>query len=260
MKKILALSILTSLCLPALSHAEITPQRTNYDSRIQTVTYNPDDVVRIRIKAGVSTQIQVEPGEFITQPDAGMGLGDPLAWNVSVRGNNIFLRPIAEEPDTNISLVTNKRTYALSLESVKKGQTPAWLVRFAYPTPPKSVFSSKPPLPCMTTGHINWSYQKKGDLTVAPVAAWDDGRFTCMRFPASSDLPVVYRVLPDGKEALVNSHMENDVMVVHETSHEFRVRLGDMVAGVKSDTIMPASYNYKGTSTNQQRDILNEKK
>lgn len=260
MKKGLALSLVATLLLSTVAHAEINPQRTAYDSRIQTVFYNPDDVTRIKVKEGVSTLIQLDKDEFITEPVAGMGLGDPLAWNVSVRGNSIFLRPIAEQPDTNVTLVSNKRTYAFSLESVSKGVPAAWIVRFVYPVPPKNVFNSKPPLPCMTTGHMNWNYQKKGDSTIAPVGAWDDGRFTCLRFPSSTDLPMVYRILPDGKEGLVNTHMENDVMVIHEVANEYRVRLGNLVLGIKSDSIKPASYSTNATSTGLKREVINETK
>lgn len=255
-KKILVLFILC--VISSTSNAEVLPQGTSFDGRIQNVNYNPDDVVTIKVKEGVSTLIQLEKDETLMDPDqkTGMGLGDPLAWEVSVRGNNIFLRPKAEQPDTNVNMVTNKRTYTLFLQTVKKGASPSWFVRFNYPAQNPSVFINKPILPCMNTGHTNWNYMKQGDNAIAPVSVWDDGQFTCMRFSSSTDLPVVFRLLPDGKEALVNSHMEDDVMVIHETSKEFRVRLGSLVLGLKSDTIKPAGYNYKGTTTGQVREIV----
>nr|WP_282680441.1 TrbG/VirB9 family P-type conjugative transfer protein [Escherichia coli] len=40
-------------------------------------------------------------------------IGDPEAWSVSVRDNTLFLRPKAEEPDTNVTVQTNKHIYPL---------------------------------------------------------------------------------------------------------------------------------------------------
>lgn len=234
--------------------AATLPQRTAFDARVQTVMYNADDVVRVKTQAGTSTLIQLENGEFLTEPVAGMGLGDPLAWKVSVRGNNIFLRPVAENPDTNVTLVSNKRTYIFSLETAVKGIAPSYLVRFTYPEAPKATVFNKPPTPCMS-GVVNWKYEKWGDAALAPSAAWDDGRFVCFRFPTTVDMPVVYRKLADGSEALVNSHMEQDVMVVHEVANEYRFRLGKSVLGVSSHSVTPALFNAKGTTTGEQREV-----
>lgn len=244
------------LCLMAsgAATAATLPQRTAFDARVQTVMYNADDVVRVKTKAGISTLIQLESGEFLTEPVAGMGLGDPLAWKVSVRGNNIFLRPVAENPDTNVTLVSNKRTYIFSLESAQSASSASYLVRFTYPEEPKARVFNKPPMPC-TGGVVNRNYVKWGDVAIAPSAAWDDGRFVCFRFPSSTDMPVVYRKLLDGSEALVNYHMEQDVMVVHEVASEYRFRLGKAVLGVSSASVTPALFNSKGTTSGEQREI-----
>ncbi|CNK25679.1 type IV secretory pathway VirB9 component [Yersinia aldovae] len=255
----LVLSLFVSFILTAsynVAFAEINPQRTVYDSRIQTVMYNPDDVTRIRVKEGASTLIKLETDEYLTEDISGMGMGDPLAWNVSVRGNNIFLRPIAPEPDTNVTLVSNKRTYVFSLESVKAGMTPSWLVRFIYPEQPKNVFNQKPVLPCMTTGIINRKYQKQGNSSIAPISVWDDGRFTCFRFSHSSGLPSIYSVFPDGKEVLTNQHMKDDVVVIHEVATNFIIRLGNEVVAVRSNNVKSAGYNSKGTTTGETRQVI----
>lgn len=130
MKKILLAGCIAAI-LPGVANALNVPQPTSYDARIQEATYNPDDAVLVRVKAGTSTLIKLQDGEFITDDQAGMGFGDPDAWDVSVRGNNIFIRPIAEQPDTNVTLVSNKRTYVFFLQSVKGN--PSWMVRFKYP-------------------------------------------------------------------------------------------------------------------------------
>lgn len=251
MKK--TLLILCSIASGTIN-AAILPQGTSFDSRVQTVTYNADDVIRVKTRTGISTLIQLENGEFLAESVSGMGLGDPQAWDVAVRGNNIFLRPIAENPDTNVTLVSNKRTYIFSLETAGKNTSPSYFVRFIYPEIPKPTVFNKPPTPC-TDGVVNRKYEKWGDSTLAPSAAWDDGRFTCFRFPTNVDLPAVYRKLSDGTEYLVNPRMEQDVMVIHEVANEYRFRLGKSVLGVSSDTIQPALFNKKGTTTGEKREV-----
>jgi type IV secretion system protein VirB9 len=244
--------------LPCAANALTVPKATSYDARMQEVTYNPDDAVLVKVKAGTSTLIKLQDDEFITSDVAGMGFGDPDAWDVSVRGNNIFIRPIAEQPDTNVTLVSNKRTYVFYLQSVNGN--PSWMVRFNYPkkynSASQTVFKKTP---CQTDGELNanWNYQLQGREQFAPYEVWDDGRFTCFRFNPSSDLPMIYRVAGDGSEMLVNKHLESDanIVVVQETSPMFRVRLGNKVVAVRSDTIKSMPSNISGTTNGLIREV-----
>lgn len=251
---VLALGIIS-----CVSHAEVSPQSTYYDSRVQTILYNPDDVTRVKVGIGVSTLIQLEKNETLLNSDSGFGLGDPLAWEVAVRGNNIWLRPKQPQPNTNVTMVTNKRTYIFSLEEAKGRQQPSWLIRFRYPAEPKPMVHApvKPATPC-SNGLVNRNYEWKGDKDkdLAPVQAWDDGRFTCLKFSRAVDLPVVYWKWKDGKEGLVNSHMEDDVMVIHQVSPEYRIRLGDRVVGLRSNSNYHAAYSTNGTTTGQIRETI----
>jgi len=63
--------------------------------------------------------------------------------------------------------------------------------------------------------------------------------------------------LPDGKEGLVNSHIENDYVVVHEINSEYRVRLGDLVVGVKTDKLK-ALKTLNGTTNGKTREVIDE--
>lgn len=253
-KSIVALSL--SLAFSSAVYAAAIPRSSGADLRVQEITYNPNNVTQVKVKSGVATLIQLESDEYLSGDETGMGLGDPLAWNVSVRGNNLFLRPIAEQPDTNIALVTNKRTYAIQLTSAGTG-TPTYIMRYIYPKAPVPV---KPTvmlgkntikLPCFDGGKINNAYQVRGSQSVKPNGIWDNGEFTCFKWNNASDLPVVYRVLPDGKENLVNYHMDKNVMVVHEVSDNFVLRLGSSVMDVRTSHNINRGYNYKGTTNGE---------
>lgn len=236
--------------------AAVEPKGTKYDARIQYVMYNPDDVVVIRTRTGNSTLIQLEEGEsLVNDPTVGLSIGDKAAWTIGVRGHNIFIKPKQPFPDTNINLVTNRRTYALSLVETNNINNASWQVRFNYPAVPVPY---KEPVvdrgPC-SDGPQNHSYFKYGDQELAPTQVWDDGRFTCFKFPTSKALPAIYRYAPgsDLKEALVNFNVRNDVIVVHETAHEFRLRIGKKVLGIKTDSLRDAPYNDRMTTTGETR-------
>ena len=81
---------------------------------------------------------------------------------------------------------------------------------------------------------MNSNYWGKGVKGLAPTAVYDNGRFTYFSFDNGKDLPAIYKELPDGSEALLNTHMESDTVVVHEVAKQFILRLGDSVLGLEN--------------------------
>ena len=255
MKKFLVAAL--SLCVIApLAYGEVTPKGTGYDKRIKNIAYNPDNVTRINVATGITTLIQFSPSEFVSAEEGGVAIGDPEAWDANLKANNLWIRPIAIEPDTNMVVVTNKRTYQFNLVFVRNKNAADWSVRFNYPENKNknSVYQARP---CSGTVQ-NYRYFAQGDKDLFPVEVWDNGLFTCMRIRPGSDMPAVFKKLPDGKEGLVNSHVENDYIVIHEINPEFRLRLGDLVAGVKTDRLKPQSANITGTTNGKVREVINE--
>ncbi|EDQ2484879.1 haloacid dehalogenase [Salmonella enterica subsp. enterica serovar Oranienburg] len=233
------------------------PASGGYDSRVQQIVYNPNDVTIVKTKAGVVTLIQLEEGEVVKSEDTGLGIGDPEAWNTAVRGSNIFLRPKAEQPDTNIAIVTNRRSYSVMLTTTDKN--PTYVLRYIYPKAPEPVKpnvmlgKSQVRYPCTEGNLVNGRYEVKGSQKVKPDALWDNGRMTCMRWNSATDLPVVFRVMPDGKEQLVNYHMDKNVMVIHEVSPGFVLRLGSEVMQVRTAGNVKRAWNANGTATGDVR-------
>lgn len=257
MKKIIQTSLISSFLFVTSVQGATLPQGTNYDSRVQTVLYNPDDVTRVRIALGTSTLLQLEEGETVEVPNGGLGIGDADAWTIGVRQNNIFMKPKAESPDTNITLVTNRRTYALSLETAPSRASTAFIVRYEYPEAP-SVPKPEPQQAC-TDGPVNADYVMWGDTALAPHLAWDDGRFTCLRYPRGNDFPAIYRVSGDGQEVLTNMNVEGDTIIIHGVSEQFRLRLGNEVLGLKTDNLLRSSFNPSNTTVQGQvRELNNE--
>ncbi|EJZ4870349.1 TrbG/VirB9 family P-type conjugative transfer protein, partial [Salmonella enterica subsp. enterica serovar Cerro] len=67
--------------------------------------------------------------------------------------------------------------------------------------------------------------------------------------------PVIYEVLPDGTESMVNMRTVNDITVVHGVSQEFRLRLNKLVMAVRSKVPNTGWYNYNGTTTGEIREV-----
>ena len=103
-------------------------------------------------------------------------------------------------------------------------------IRFRYPAaelPPPAV------APHATAGRLEApagaafrDYWYGGDPTLRPESAFDDGLQLKLRFPAQAPLPAIYAVSADGAESLVNTHVEDDWVVVHRLSPRFVLRRG----------------------------------
>lgn len=229
------------------AHAEQLPSFTA-DTRMQVFDYRTDDVFVIKTKIGHSSLIQFEDGEII-HDDGGLGVGEARDWSIAVKGNNVFFKPLQPSAPTNMIIVTNRRTYAFVL-----------LARFKYPEDPINAKNTPKPMPMsfqrvkqgdntyLIDAKINTAYIKRGNTDIAPTAMWDNGLFTYLQYDNAKELPTVYKVMPDGSEALVNTHIEDNTMIIHETNRLYRVRLGGAVAELANHRLQDSGFNHQGTS------------
>ncbi len=105
------------------------------DSRIKTYVYNQNDVYLVLINAGFQSSIEFERGESIKT----LSLGDSYSWNLTPIGNRLFIKPLENNVRTNMTIITNLRTYQFDIASKSEEQNDtdmAYVIRFFYP--PKS--------------------------------------------------------------------------------------------------------------------------
>ncbi|HEY4294354.1 P-type conjugative transfer protein VirB9 [Luteibacter sp.] len=222
--------------------AESRPKDGRYDARIKDVLYNAADVVKVVGHYGYSTDIQFAPGETTEN----IALGDSVAWEVAPAANHLFVKPSEDNAVTNMTVVTNKRVYQLSLDarnthgpSSGKSHDMYFQVRYVYPEDDghgaaqaskrqvQQAFA-KPPLA------RNWNYYGCGGRDMQPSEIFDDGRFTYMRFPAAQEIPAVFIMDHDGSESIVNGSMHDDYYVVQRTASRFVLRRGKFVACIQN--------------------------
>ena len=265
MKNISLLAGLMAGLLIVPAYAAQTPKSLGYDARVQYVNYNPDNVVNIRTKIGFATLVQLQEGETVQKDESsGVGMGYGKAWDFTVKGRNLFFKPVKHEPETNLLITTNKRTYIFHIGLVKGKTAPTYVLRFNYPGEKAFVRQQQIELEAQAASILrtakskasrasdyNRKYWGKGDKDLAPTEAFDDGRFTYLRYDNARSLPAVFKVNSDGSEAAVNSHVEGDTLVIHETSKDFVLRQGKAVLGVENrsyDSV--GEFNHTGTTGN----------
>lgn len=211
--------------------------RSRFDPRIRIVEYNPLDVVTIQGVFGYSTNIQFAPDETVTDVAA----GDSLAWEFQPRGNHLFVKPREPNGRTNAAILTNLRVYQLVFDSrprdVAKEEDMELFVIFRYEDDPaKAVEATQANIEVAAAREalaqpaqvMNTAYEKcRKNRKINPVEAWDDGRFTHLRFAEGQALPVALSMQPDGKLASVNFAMSDErTMVIFEVSPKFVLRIG----------------------------------
>lgn len=225
------------------------------DERIVTETYDENRVYDVYTKVGRATLIQLEGDESLSSSSvSALGIGDADAWNLGVRGHNIILKPTARLPQTNIVVVTNKRTYSFELVGAPKGRQATYVLRFRYPDTEAAKAAEAAKRAAVVTAaavpkKINTGYTWRGTaLALKPTAAFDDGRFTRLVYDDARELPVFYKVLPDGTEALLNSHVDGNTVVFHEVVRSARARLGTAVIEIINRGYSLPAFNETGST------------
>lgn len=281
---------LPTLLLSAQALAQHVP-----DARLRELVYDPAAVVTVPVKRGVVTLIQLGDDEAITEVAAGLG-GDcakpETSWCIAAQAGSrvLFVKPKsgAVAPNT-LAVVTDKRAHSFRLVMLSDGdpRPPVYRLRInrpattasalkssAYlpPPPPQVQLVPLPELPAphdLVTERLkaqplvrNAQYSlAQGEVSedIVPTLVFDDGRFTYLRFPGNRELPTVFQVLGDGTESLVNSRMENELLVVDRVSRRLMLRAGTAVVGVWNEAFDPDGQAPEGGTTvpGIQRVLLN---
>lgn len=263
------LPILAAFLLVSTSaNALVVPTGSKLDPRIQTATYNASQVYHIKAAVGRAVLVQLEEGETLDEETGLLGMGDSQAWNLAVKGNNILFKPLVNNPDTNLIVNTNKRTYVFQLSvDGKAGQANTYVLRFHYPdttvAKQQALLAKQQQVQNLLDGEYvhadrsNENYWGYGDAELKPTAMYDDGKFTYLDFNHNKDLPTIYKIMPDGTEALVNMHVKGHTVIVHELAQTFILRLGDKVLGIDNRGFNATGYfNRLGTGSNAEARLI----
>jgi type IV secretion system protein VirB9 len=203
--------LLAALLVTPPAAADIRPHPAGGDPRIQSVGYDPSQVVQLQGTPGYQMTIQLSPDEQVQN----VSIGDSTTWQVSVNhaGDHLFIKPTQAGAPTNMTVITSVRVYNFELVSLSF-PTPdmAYTVQFDYPVQGPAPHSG-PPKDRAAIRRAS-RYRIGGDRTLRPTAVSDDGEHTYVSWPADHPIPATFQVGDDGAERLVNGGMRGEEFVV----------------------------------------------
>lgn len=231
--------VIAALSLVTSTFAEVSPQPLPTDSRMVVIKYNPAQIYSILTAPVFMTHIELEEGEKLAISPA---LGDTVQWEIESDANHVFIKPDAPNIRTNLTLVTNKRTYQFSLLASPEGGIYYQSVQFKYPdTAQKKLkqmidaeaenkkIQSQTNLQVFDPTKLNTNYKISGSGKFKPEFVEDDGKFTYIKFPSDlSELPIIF-VKENGAYNQVNytPHPKNNFVTVTRTADELVLKLDE---------------------------------
>ncbi|MBX9813415.1 MAG: TrbG/VirB9 family P-type conjugative transfer protein [Sphingomonas sp.] len=200
------------------SWAEVRPQPIGGDPRVQMASYDPDEIVSLRVASGFVLTIQLSPDERIEA----ITLGDGSGWQVQAtkRGDTVFVRSTGGAAATNLTVLTDSRRYLFTLHATSSDDGSAPLVlRFSYPRA-----AANPPSVGAATQVFQ--YRVRGARGLWPTTMYDDGLKTFVEWPEEVSQPAVYRIDEQGRQMLVNGHIEGRRYVIEGVAKAYLFKLG----------------------------------
>jgi len=218
---------------------------TYHDPRLRSVLYSAEEIYRLPGYIGYQIDIEFQPGERFVA----LGSGDVQGLAFAARSNHLFIKPRARNVQTNLTVLTTRRTYQFDYATQPRAPGPEhadviYVLRFLYatsqpaqlPVPARVSAAPAPPVAspeallaqaqAQGAGKRNSDYRYCGSRELWPVAVWDDGVQTHLRFGPRTELPAVFVHNSDGSESLVDFHVHRDEMVVHRIARRFDLRRG----------------------------------
>ena len=180
------------------------------DRRIRLLPYDPDQVVTLSVSPGFASVVELAEDERVEN----LIVGNSSAWQVTAnkRGDRVIVKPLAGASQTNMVVLTATRRYVFMLDPF--GDT-SFVMRFSYPQPVQAAAAVVPEV----------TYRLRGDKILFPLAMYDDGRRTVIRWSAQHPLPAVFAI-NGTQERLINGRMVGDDYIVEGASPRYRFRYG----------------------------------
>lgn len=244
MKHCFTLLLLLGLFAAGPAHAIQENKPLAIDKRIRTYVYNPHEVYVFTAHYGYQSVIELDPKESIGV----ISLGNAPSWQIDPLGYRIFIKPIEPDATTNMTVITDKRTYHFELYAEEaEGIRDAGMVfsaRFYYPEVESGAVRSFKPSKTVKLPNIkeepekyHFNYTLSGSENIAPVRVFDDGEFTYFQFRnKNADVPAFFLVNNEGKESIVNYRVLQDYIVVERVASQYTLRMGDEVTCVYNES------------------------
>lgn len=236
----IASALVALMTLAPTAYALQDPRPLATDSRIRTVRYSPNEVYQFIGHYGYQSTIEFEEDEKILT----VSVGDSLAWMLNPSGNRLFLKPIEQNALTNMTLITDKRSYLFELHASEtdsiRDENMVFVLRFIYPQNDQGAvdftqFESMPDIE-REPEKFNFNYTVRGSEYISPIRIFDDGEFTYFEFrEMNTEIPAFFSVDPTGNEAILNFRTRGNYIVVEQVVPMFTLRRGPDIVCVYNE-------------------------
>lgn len=216
------------------------------DARLASRRYNESEVVRIEGRLGVQATIAFADSEHIEN----VAIGDANSWQVTPnkRANILFVKPLEGRARTNLTVVTDKRTYFFDLVASPTA-SPLYVLRFTYPPEKSQPAGPQTAQQAALTGveqqavtekpvdpaELNFAWVSKGARQLLPARVYDDGDLTYLSWPAGAPVPAMLIRNEKGVEGPVNYAVRGDVIVIEGVHKVIVLRSGKASATLENN-------------------------
>lgn len=177
------------------------------DAKLVVFTYDENNTFTIMGMPGNITDIQLNEGEKVSA----LAMGDSVQWITANTESHIFIKPVRPNIFTSATLVTNQRTYQLTLRSSPEGGK--WYQRVSWKYPELIILKqneqeaqakaqklaseaiqaeekkrqadalaiSISKAPGNPVESLNFEYTVQGNADFKPVQVFDDGKVTWLK-------------------------------------------------------------------------------
>lgn len=207
---------------------------TTIDSRMKTIIYNPNEVFELKFCYGFQAFIEFSDDEEIEI----ITLGESFPWKLNPIGKRLFIRPLQINVNTNMTIITTKRTYQFQIKSgsYEEGvdEDLIYSVKFFYPDTTKryaktaenkekreSIFDLD-----VNNPNLNFDYVMTGNIEeLSPLKTFDDGIKTYFEFKNNNAyVPIIYAVDINGNETELEYNVEGNFIVIDSVQMQFSLR------------------------------------
>jgi type IV secretion system protein VirB9 len=240
-------SIFFSILIVSIANFSYSNEPVAIDSRIKTLIYTKNQIFRIEANYGYQSFIEFAENEKIKT----IAVGDNVSWSINPAANKVFLRPFEKEGKTNMTVITDKRTYVFDLiarsdsDSVDKNLT--YIVRFYYPekqdefsigVDPKneSNFSFNGKTYNVNYNNLHHNYSAVGDKSIEPLEVFDNSNVTFFRFK-SKKIPRIFIINRDKSETQVKMVEFKNYIVIDGVHKKLHLRYKNLVTIITNNDI-----------------------
>jgi type IV secretion system protein TrbG len=223
--------------------ARIEPTRNGYVNAIQVYPWTEGALYRLYASPEKVSTIALQSGEELIDISAGdtvrWVVGDTASGRGTMRRVQILVKPTLPDLQTNLVILTDRRTYHLELISTK--QTYLASVSWTYPADSLIALHRQNNDASDAEEHIadrgihleslNFRYRIEGDDPPwRPLRVFDDGRKVYIEMPSGlsqGEAPPLFVAGSDGRPNLVNYRVRGSYYIVDHLFGAAELRLGE---------------------------------